>query len=309
VRDAHPPLISRTLFEEAQRKKELRGRGIGRRTYRCGCGATSPYLLTGLIHCFRCGHRWQGYTSVKGRRRNDGSQARNYYYACNGYVTKGNTCCQRSVIPKDLIEGWVLEQIGRIVHSYLDDGGEAKLRQMVEQELAGASRFDGSALAAVRQHKADIEATIENLIDNITATNREFVDQRIEKLRDETVVLERQEAALLEQQNREERAGEIAAQAYALIEDFPRLVAVGTVDEKRMLIRAFLSHINFDPKTHAGTAYFWSVPEMSKPEASADLRSGPQVRDNRAGDEATFVRRRAFVAADLGEANAVRRRD
>jgi DNA invertase Pin-like site-specific DNA recombinase len=264
VRDAHSPLVSRTVFEEAQRKKELRGRGIGRRTYRCGCGATSPYLLTGLIHCLHCGHRWQGYTSVKGRRRNDGSQPRNYYYACNGYVTKGNTCCQRSVIPKDLIEGWVLEQIGRIVHSYLDEGGEARLRQMIEQEMAGASRFDGSALAVVRQHKADIEATIENLIDNITPTNREFVDRRIEKLRDELVELERQEAALAEQQHKEQHAVIIAQEALAVAQSFDRLVEAGTVDEKRVLVRAFLRRIDFDPQTRAGKAYFWVVPSVGQ---------------------------------------------
>ncbi|NIN68591.1 MAG: hypothetical protein GTO63_28575, partial [Anaerolineae bacterium] len=53
------------------------------------------------------------------------------------------------------------------------------------------SEFDASELWAVRQRKADIDATIDNLLDNITATNREFVDRRIEKLRDEMVELER----------------------------------------------------------------------------------------------------------------------
>ncbi|NIN10531.1 MAG: hypothetical protein GTN62_04275, partial [Gemmatimonadales bacterium] len=54
-------------------------------------------------------------------------------------------------------------------------------------ELAGATDFDASELSAVRQRKADIEATIDNLLDNITATNRDYVDRRIEKLRDETI--------------------------------------------------------------------------------------------------------------------------
>gem|GEM_PF-6670674 len=281
VREAHPALISRALFEEAQRKKALRGRGIGHRTYRCGCGATSSYLLTGLIHCLHCGHRWQGYTSVKGRKRNDGSPVKNYYYACNGYVTKGNSCCQRSVIPKDLIESWVLEQIGQIVHDYLEDGGEAKLRQMIEQEMAGASRFDGSALAATRQRKADIEATIENLIDNITPTNRDFVDRRIEKLRDELVELERQEAALLEQQDKEQHTLIIAQEALAVARSFDRLVKVGTVDEKRVLIRAFLRRIDFDPQERVGKAYFWVVPSVGQEEFFADADSSrPLVSGN-----------------------------
>jgi hypothetical protein len=38
------------------------------------------------------------------------------------------------------------------------------------------------------------------------------------------------------------------------------LVAEGTVDEQRTLIRAFLRRLDFDPDTQAGTAYFWLVP-------------------------------------------------
>lgn len=244
----------------------------------------SPYLLTGLIHCLRCGHRWQGYTTQKGRKRTDGSQPRNFYYACNGYITKGNSCCQRAVIPKDLIEAWVLEQIGKIVSGYLERGGEQKLRQLVDQALSGSQRFDGSKLAHLRQRKLDIEATIDNLLDNITPTNREYVDRRIEKLRAETLELERQEGALVEQQDREQQAEGIAQQAYALMRGFVRLAEVGTVDEKRILIRSFLQRIDFDPEARKGTAYFWVVPGLDQKESGRTA----------AGDELALVERRTF---------------
>jgi hypothetical protein len=47
--------------------------------------------------------------------------------------------------------------------------------------------------------------TCVNLLDNITTANRDFVDQRIEKLKDELLALERQEGVLLEQQDREKQ--------------------------------------------------------------------------------------------------------
>jgi len=274
VRDAHPALISRTLFEEAQKKRIARRRGGGLQNCRRGRGATSPYLLTGLIHCTRCGHHWQGYTTRKGRKRNDGTQVKNFYYACNGYVTKGKSCCARALLAKDVIEDWVWEQIGRIVHSYLDKGGEDRLRRLIEQEMVAAGAFDGSALAAIRQRREDIEAKIENLLDNITPTNREFVDRRIEKLRGEIADLERQEAAAAEQQDREKQAQAMAQEALALVRQFDRLVEAGTVDEKRTLIRAFLRRVDFDPASGTGTGYFWFVPSMGRDATDSDGPNG-----------------------------------
>jgi len=264
VRDAHPPLISRTLFEEAQRKRRERRAKLTDHFYRSGRGANSSYLLSGLIRCERCGHNWQGYHTTKGRKRADGSNVRTYYYACGGYVSKGNSVCRRAVIPQQWIEEWVLGQIGEIVQGYLKRGGEERLRRMIEQELAVPPNGNGTGLAALRQRKTDIEHTIENLLDNITPTNRDYVDRRIEKLRDETVELERKEAVLLEQHNREAQAGEFAEQAFALMREVPRLVALGTTEEKRVLMRAFLSRIDFDPESRSGTASFWGMPMVTE---------------------------------------------
>ena len=89
VREAHPPLIPRALFEEAQAKRAERRQASGRLTYRSGRGASSPYLLSGLIRCLRCGHRWQGYTTAKGRKRVDRTRVKTYYYGCGGLHRQG----------------------------------------------------------------------------------------------------------------------------------------------------------------------------------------------------------------------------
>ena len=269
VKDAHPALISRALFETGQAKREARRTANGGHTYRTGSNHTSPYLLSGVIRCTHCGHKWQGHTAVKGRRRKDGSNVRTPYYICGGHVTKGNTCCRRSTIPKEMIEQWVLEQIGRLIQDYLGRGGEKRLQEMIRQELAGMGGFDESEFAIIRQHKSDIEAAIENLLDNITTTNREFVDRRIEKLRDEMVELERRESLLVEQQNRDQQTEAFAREAMRVVRDFDRLVAEGTVEEKRTLIRAFLRVLDFDPITRKGIAHFWVVPSVGQDEFNA----------------------------------------
>ena len=292
VRDAHPPLIPRAVFEEAQNKRTARRDHSNCHTYRSGRGATSTYLLSGLIRCWRCGHNWQGYHTTKGRKRTDGSQVRTYYYACGGYVGKGNAVCGRAVIPQEFIETWVLEQIGGIVHGLLDNGGEKKMRRLIEQEMAGAGRDDGSELAKVHQRKADIEATIENLLDNMTATNRDFVDRRIEKLRDEMVALERQEAALAQQQDRERHAKVLVDRAFAAVRDFGRLVEAGTVDEKRTVVRAFLHSIDYDPESRSGKGHFWLLPGVG-PDGQEPNPGGRGRRTDVAGN----IRSRTAVGA------------
>jgi len=283
TKDAHPALISRTLFQAARSRRESRKLDPGEYAYRTGHGAHSPFLLTGLITCRRCEHTWQGYTTHKGRKRTDGSSVKTLGYACGGYVTKGSSCCTRLVLPKDEIEDWVFEQIARIVHDYLDTGAEQKLREMIEQEIAGGDRFDESELAIVRQRKSDIDATIENLLDNITPTNRDYVDRRIAKLKDETLQLQQQEEALLEQQGRECQAAELVQAALALAPQVDQIARFGTVDEKRTFLRAFVREIEFDPRSRSGTAYFWAVPDAGGgmvPDPGGGTRSQPATMDS-----------------------------
>ncbi|MFB3881000.1 MAG: recombinase family protein [Armatimonadota bacterium] len=283
VKDAHPALISRSLSQAANAKREARRLDPSEYRYRTGKGARSPFLLSGLIRCQQCGHNWQGYTTNKGDKRNDGTSVKTLGYACGGYVTKGTACCKRYVLPKDEAEQWVFEQITHIVKSYLDAGAEDKLRRMIEQEVAAGERFDESELAQVRQRRADIDATIDNLLDNITPTNREYVDRRIEKLNVENRDLEQREEALLEQQGRECQAAELARAALLLARNVDRIAAHGTVEEKRVFIRAFLREIEFDPQSRTGTAHFYAVPSLSDdlaPDAGDEPRYEPATMDS-----------------------------
>jgi hypothetical protein len=145
---------------------------------------------------------------------------------------------------------------------------------MIREELAGLGGFNESDLAGIRQRKADTEVKIENLLDNLTATNRDFVDRRIEKLRDEIVELERAESLALELQNQDQQAEAFAREAMRVVRDFDRLVAEGTVEEKRTLIRAFMRVLDFDPITRKGVAHFWMVPSVGQDEFVA----GPSTK-------------------------------
>ena len=293
VRDAHPALIPRTVFDAVRAKCEAR-KANSNRSHLTGSNHTSPYLLVGLIRCTNCGHHWQGYTAVKGRRRKDGSNIRTPYYICGGHLTKGNSCCPRSAIPKEMIEQWVLDQIGRLIQDYLGKGGEERLQEMIRQEMAGVGGFNPADLDSIRQRRSDIEVKIGTLLDNLTATNREFVDRHIEKLRGELVELDRAEALALELQNQDSRAESFAREAIGVVRDFKRLVAEGTVEEKRTLIRAFLRVLDFDPITRKGVAHFWVVPSVGQDEfVAGPLSERGSLRTPDQGGSSVHARRQA----------------
>ncbi len=166
-------------------------------------------------------------------------------------------------------------------------------------------------LTTIRQRESDMEVKTGNLLDNLTRTNREFVDRHIEKLRGELVELDKAEALALELQNRDHRVEAFTREAIGVVRDFRRLAAEGTVEEKRTLIRAFLRVLDFDPVTRKGVAHFWVVPSVGQDEfvvgplsERAAMRNPDQVRSSAdarrqaTGNDAQTANRDAEVSQD-----------
>lgn len=285
VPDAHPALISRAQFETAKTKRDERRQRIGINTFRMGHGAKSTYLLTGLIQCTHCGHYWQGYSTTKGRRRKDGTSVKNYYYACNGYVSKGNHVCERSVILQEDIEAWVLQQIEQIIQRYLVADGEAVLRAMIRREIeetvTQTEVQSTLSLEVILTRKQEITRQVSAALGNISEANRDFVNAHLEQLRCEMEDLTRQEESIRLQAGQQQRVDDAVeqacTQAYARIREVRKVLYACTIDEQRTIIRAFLRKITFDPKARTGMADFWLIPSAG----NEDPRRNPAGRGRR----------------------------
>ena len=285
IPDAHPALITREQFESAKSKREDRRKSHSGQSFRVGQGAKSSYLLTGLIQCDRCGHYWQGYSTVKGKSRKDGTKVKTYYYACNGYVSKGNAVCHRSVIAQEALENWVLDQIDEIIQRYVREGGENELRAMIRQELTTTATREqaqgGLTLDAIAARKRDISQQVSGVLSSISEANREFVNTHLETLRLEMEELKRQEEAIHRQAAQREMLDEAVDSQYSLacqrIGMARNVLLAGTIEEQRLIIRAFLRIIHFDPDMRTGTAEFWMIPGAG----NEDPRRNPAGRGRR----------------------------
>ena len=198
VRDAHPALISRRLFEQARQRREtqltsIEQRGHNPRTKNHGKtwnGQRSRFILSGLLECSLCGCRYQGVTRVKGKKRFDGTPVKTRYYGCGGYITKGKSICELNAIPQEVLESLVTDTVIDFYRPYLAAGGRRKLALAVKAQIGSEAEEFVTARKRAQRQQNRIKKIINNLLDNITSTNREFVDQRLRELKQQKHQLE-----------------------------------------------------------------------------------------------------------------------
>ncbi len=95
----HPGIVEPEVFAKTQQLLERRGRDVGRRR-----SNRSDYLLSGLLVCEKCRHRFAG-TSVRG----NGGRYR--YYMCRSRLLHGTSACDQESLPADDLEAMILRHL------------------------------------------------------------------------------------------------------------------------------------------------------------------------------------------------------
>ncbi len=93
---AWPALIDQVIFKQAQAKLAARAPQVIHPRQ-----VDSPYLLSGIIHCGKCGATMVG----------QGSGHRYQYYVCGNVRRKGREVCPSAILSKDKVEGFVINSI------------------------------------------------------------------------------------------------------------------------------------------------------------------------------------------------------
>jgi site-specific DNA recombinase len=186
VRDAHPALISRRVFEtvkdQHKRRKEQQNSQTHGKTWN---GKRSRFILSGLLRCSLCGNRYQGFTRIKGKRILNGAKVKNYcyfYYVCGGYITKGKKTCNINTIPQEELESKVIEVIVNYYKKYLKKSGSRLLSEIIRQQTGSEKRDFITARQRAENKLNQVNTKIDNLLDNITESNRKYVDKRLNDL-------------------------------------------------------------------------------------------------------------------------------
>jgi hypothetical protein len=104
------------------------------------------------------------------------------YYGCGGYITKGRSICELNAILQEVLESKVINAVLDFYRPYLALGGRRTLAQAMKAQIGSESKELFSARKRAHRELNKIKRIIGNLLDNITPTNRQLVDQRLREL-------------------------------------------------------------------------------------------------------------------------------
>jgi DNA invertase Pin-like site-specific DNA recombinase len=268
VRDAHPPLISRWLFEQAKQRLESHPKSIEQRQRfprpdthgRTWNGQRSRFILSGLMRCSLCGSRYQGVTRAKGKKRLDGTRVKTFYYGCGGYIAKGRSICEMNAIGQKVLEQTVIKVVLDSYKPFLDNGGRKKLAEAVKAQVGSEAEEFVAARKRAQRQLNKIDKTISNLLDNITSANREFVDQRLGELKQQKHQLE----ARLEELDRlslsRDEINGMVSDSMKFLAGLEFVLREGVPQEKLVALRQCVEKISVDKPNGTITLAVYLVP-------------------------------------------------
>ncbi len=260
VPNAHEALVSRDLFLRAQQRRSEEKQT--HENFRRGRGKDSPFLLTSLMVC-RCGFKIQGYTHCNGSHHEDGSPTASYYYVCGGYRSKGKAVCKRYRLRRDPFERLILERVERRLKKYLARGGEGILRKFIQEEILSKTPDPGEQIGKLKSELASLEAEANRLLDIATPANRDFVDERLGKIR---VRKQELEPCLTDLERVDFQPIDLEAatrDALAYLARFREVLEEGALEQRKEFLRGFVHEISIDPDTARGVITFYELPISS----------------------------------------------
>ncbi len=244
--NACEPLVDMDTFDKAQSTRSRRGTPRKGRSWK-----ESPYLLTGLIYCANCGYKHHGHV----HRRNGSSY---HYYEDSGFNLHGKSVCSQSMIPKEGLEQFVLEQVCDRVLPAIN---MKTLRREIAARLnppnpkKRLSTGIQTKIAAVERKLENIKNSIENGIDPT------FIGDRIDQLRAEKASLGAELQVSLQTAKPQQSDDELVAKISQLAKSMPTILASSEPKKVKPALRHFVDRIEVDAKKRIARCFFYRIPK------------------------------------------------
>jgi hypothetical protein len=274
VPNTHEPLVPPPTFDRAQELMRARARRTGPRSIYAGAGLRSPYLLSGLISCGRCGQNYQGRTINSTKKRKDGSKIKTLYYACGGWVMKGNSACEKLLLRKEPLEEALLEAIQGRVDALVSGEGEVLLRRYIEEEIAAQGGNPAHERAQIAARMDEIDNRASTLLDGMSAESKHFVDDKLRELAQEKRRLIERLDELEKAQHTPINPDAVLKAGLAELQDLPRLLKVAEREERKEFVRAFVEGITIHPDEPRIEARIRRLPALGKENSTCELVAG-----------------------------------
>ncbi len=256
VHDAHPAIISKERWQRAQ--EILAGKTQDSAPHRTGRGAHSPYLLTGLIQCARCGYNFHGDT-----HRRTGWKS----YQCGGAGAGGKSVCSRSNVSAERIEDWIVGEMrerlfdGRaaLFDNYQDL--EAEIQAEVSLQLHKGAPEPGNR-KVIESSLAEKRRKLELILVGLAPDNLDVANELIRTLKREIKGLEEDLRRQKDQAGPTTAADSkvVARRAADWLWNLKGVMSKGTTAERRRVIDYFVAGVKLNTAEGWAEASFYENP-------------------------------------------------
>ena len=257
----HEAIVSREVFDQANAKM-FRREMVNQHHYE------SPYLLTGLITCSKCGFRYIGQSYKRDRL---------YYYIDGGNASKGEAVCKRHSIRQDTIEPFVIALIQALI-------AETGVKQRLEEMINGYLKNDygrNPELERLEKQLEEVKTSINRVLNLVASGVR--MDTALDTIRDFEERRERLQEAIQKETRTSTRpidVKDVAKEATDLIERFRLHFDRLPIQEKKQLVRQFVLSIRVYPDERIARVVVTKIPTLNQAflriiQASEDKEMAP----------------------------------
>ncbi|KPV44517.1 recombinase family protein, partial [Alicyclobacillus ferrooxydans] len=200
------------------------------------------FVLSGILRCPQCG---AGTVMSKSKKR-DGS-GYHLYYMCQAFHSKGKKACKSNLIPKDLIERKVVQQIRELIRN----------EAIVENVVNRITGENDKALVDVKNSITAISKRLGKQKIHLDKLTKDYFDERIspeaynelsERVRKEVTELQLQRSQL-DRKYEEQTSHSVITKRDVMdaLSNFDVLYDKASNEEKKSLIRAVIKKIEVEP--------------------------------------------------------------
>ncbi len=251
----HPALIMPDLWHRAQAQRADRRKPHA-------LGSRSGYTFSGLVDCAACDHHYQGHTTTKGKRRNDGSPVRTRSYLCGGYDAKGaKVCPTRWSVGEGTLWQSTMEAIA-VHYEWLF--ASAQLAEAVRRrarEIMSRPTATGPDSAELLRRVEEIDRQVGALVSNLSPANLSMLDAKLTELRHEKEELESRIAQQTVSATNAQQLGQAVLDRVGEVVEAAKTIQDASPSLKRRFVRELVERIQLDPRTKTGTAWLWRLPK------------------------------------------------
>jgi DNA invertase Pin-like site-specific DNA recombinase len=243
--DAWPALIDRETFAKVQQR---RNESREKHCHVSGPAIRSEYILTHVAVCGVCGSRLTGQTTTSGK----GYRTRYYICSCH-HRGDHELCPKRYKVPAILLEdhiiGLIKDDLGR-----LRDGD--KLHQYIAEEMRRIRGSQCNAREQLQRRLAELDQAVAKLrdhlkaLDPVTAAGLGMYDEA-RALMEERVTVGKDLGELPPALPSLPAAAELRRNADRAFDELDKVLAGGTIEQRRELIGLYVQKIKADPDTNS----------------------------------------------------------